>query len=403
MEPCYRNLREALFVNSAELLYFRSLVVTATLATDIADKELAAMRKDRAAEALAVLDEEGPTSDDIASLTATFVLETLIQVADVSHLMMPFEVYKKWNFKLLRETHQAFTDGRAEKDPIDTWYQGEFGFFDFYIIPLAKKLEKCGIDSSFYVENAMNNRRKWEEVGEDLVKDFQKTVRVGRGSFDIADFQDTSSSSESDCDSYSFGEVGESDSEGESDDDDGNDDEASASNPRQTTKKPPLNSAVETLRMIQKQKMEEYSHRLSKGSKQECVTAVKRHTLTTHSERTGRTVDSCISGVSEHAGRSRRIVYKSKAASQHLTPPEKGRLGRSHTAVPEGERRYKQRSKSASCEPNGLEVKSDEEKTGKIARRKKKSRSRSLENSSRQKKSMKGKRPGKIKQKCVEA
>ena len=75
-------------------MHFRSLVVTATLATDIADKELAAMREDRAADALAAMDEEAPTSDDIASRKATFVLETLIQVADVSHLMMPFPMYK---------------------------------------------------------------------------------------------------------------------------------------------------------------------------------------------------------------------------------------------------------------------------------------------------------------------
>jgi len=25
------------------------------------------------------------------------------------------------------------------------WYRGEIGFFDFYIVPLAKKLKECGV------------------------------------------------------------------------------------------------------------------------------------------------------------------------------------------------------------------------------------------------------------------
>lgn len=128
LEPCYREMRDALFQNNDEVLHFRRLVVTATLATDIADKELASMRRDRAAEALAVL-EDGflPTTDDIASQKATFVLETLIQVADVSHLMMPFAWYKRWNYKLLRENYKAFVEGRAECDPLDSWWKGEVG------------------------------------------------------------------------------------------------------------------------------------------------------------------------------------------------------------------------------------------------------------------------------------
>lgn len=42
-------------------------------------------------------------------------------------------VYQKWNQHLFMECYQAFKDGRAEKDPSDGWYQGEIGFFDFYM------------------------------------------------------------------------------------------------------------------------------------------------------------------------------------------------------------------------------------------------------------------------------
>jgi len=52
-----------------------------------------------------------------------------------------WHVYRKWNEKFFLENYKAFKEGRAEKDPSEFWYQGEIGFFDFYIIPLAKKLK----------------------------------------------------------------------------------------------------------------------------------------------------------------------------------------------------------------------------------------------------------------------
>jgi hypothetical protein len=43
------------------------------------------------------------------------------------------------------ECHEALLDGRADNDPLEPWYQGEIGFFDFHIIPLAKKLKESGV------------------------------------------------------------------------------------------------------------------------------------------------------------------------------------------------------------------------------------------------------------------
>lgn len=178
MEPCYKELRESIFKLRSELINFRSLVVTAVMATDIADKELAALRKGRAADALeAQEDEERATSAhmDLVRRKATFVVETLIQVADVSHTMSSFDVFKKWNHRLYREMYRAYKNGRADQDPTDTWYKGEFGFFDFYIIPLAKKLNECGIHgdaSDEYLNNAIRNRKLWEEKGESLMKKY---------------------------------------------------------------------------------------------------------------------------------------------------------------------------------------------------------------------------------------
>jgi hypothetical protein len=48
---------------------------------------------------------------------------------------------------------------RRAKDPSEFWAKGEIGFFDFYIIPLAKKLKDCGVfgvSSDEYLQYAIN-------------------------------------------------------------------------------------------------------------------------------------------------------------------------------------------------------------------------------------------------------
>lgn len=59
-----------------------------------------------------------------------------------------------------------------EKDPAEFWYKGEFGFFDFYIIPLTRKLKECGVfgvSSDEYLNYALKNREEWEAKGEEAV------------------------------------------------------------------------------------------------------------------------------------------------------------------------------------------------------------------------------------------
>ena len=89
--------------------------------------------------------------------------------------MQHWVVFRKWNERLFNEMYQAFADGRSDTDPSKSWYQGELGFFDYYIIPLAKKLETCGVfgvSSHEYLSYAQANRREWEARGEQLVKDY---------------------------------------------------------------------------------------------------------------------------------------------------------------------------------------------------------------------------------------
>ena len=63
---------------------------------------------------------------------------------------------------------RAYLDGRSDKDPAENWYESELGFFDFYIIPLARKLKECGVfgvSSEEYLGFAIENRNEWERKG----------------------------------------------------------------------------------------------------------------------------------------------------------------------------------------------------------------------------------------------
>ena len=66
----------------------------------------------------------------------------------------------------------AFQSGRANHNPSLGWYEGELGFFDHYVIPLAKKLKDCGVfgvSSDEYLNYALENRREWAKKGEQVV------------------------------------------------------------------------------------------------------------------------------------------------------------------------------------------------------------------------------------------
>ena len=145
-EPAFDNLRQTICPTTEELCRFREILVNCVMATDIVDKELKNLRNQRWEKAFAkdnnqMNNEEEESPRDAVNRKATIVIEHLIQASDVAHMMQHWHVYRKWNEMLFRENHAAFEAGRAETNPADSWYQGEIGFFDFYIIPLAKKLK----------------------------------------------------------------------------------------------------------------------------------------------------------------------------------------------------------------------------------------------------------------------
>ena len=190
MDDKYFDLRRAIYSTEEEFLEFRQLLVNIVLATDVMDKDLGAQRKERWNMAFA---KKGSTSHtSLTSLTeedvnrkATIVLEHLIQASDVAHTMQHWNVYAKWNERFFNECYAAYLAGRADKDPSESWYQGEIGFFDFYVIPLAKKLKDCGVfgvSSAEYLRYAEQNRKEWEARGQDMVASFMQKIQQPRRS-----------------------------------------------------------------------------------------------------------------------------------------------------------------------------------------------------------------------------
>jgi class 3 adenylate cyclase len=152
-----------------ELERFHQLVIRAVMATDIADKEL---KEERHARWATLFSESAHQAGNANQLKATIVLDHMMQAADVSHTMQHWHIYRKWNERLFHESWKAYAAGRAETNPVDTWYKSEMGFFDFYVIPLAEKLNECGVygaSSDEYLEYALENRREWEVRGQEVV------------------------------------------------------------------------------------------------------------------------------------------------------------------------------------------------------------------------------------------
>jgi hypothetical protein len=179
MDEAYADLRRAIYVTEEDFLRFRQLVVNIVLATDIMDKDLGALRKDRWNKAFSEqpMDESAEVSQN---RKATIVMEHLIQASDVAHTMQHWHIYRKWNQRLFLELYKAYAEGRAEKDPTENWYKGEMGFFDFYIIPLAKKLKDCGVfgvSSDEYLQYAQQNRKEWELKGRQVTAEMAEVAK----------------------------------------------------------------------------------------------------------------------------------------------------------------------------------------------------------------------------------
>lgn len=125
------------------------------MATDIFDQDLRVLRELRWERAW-----------NSANCKATLVVEHVLQTSDVGHTMQRWEIYREWNESLFNEMYTAFWDGRADKDPSESWYQGELWFFDNWALPLAQSVKDSGalnIVSDQLLQQARQNRSQWEQ------------------------------------------------------------------------------------------------------------------------------------------------------------------------------------------------------------------------------------------------
>eukprot|EP00339_Tiarina_fusa_P001285 CAMPEP_0117066846 /NCGR_PEP_ID=MMETSP0472-20121206/46772_1 /TAXON_ID=693140 ORGANISM="Tiarina fusus, Strain LIS" /NCGR_SAMPLE_ID=MMETSP0472 /ASSEMBLY_ACC=CAM_ASM_000603 /LENGTH=524 /DNA_ID=CAMNT_0004788115 /DNA_START=158 /DNA_END=1734 /DNA_ORIENTATION=- len=181
-EESFRDLRAAIFSTKEERAHFRNMVVNVVLATDICDPGLREFRERKWAKASQVPIFEDALLDDglcqpsspveERSRKASVVMDLIIQAADISHTMQPFDVYLQWNERLYREMYNAYRKGRSQYNPSDgKWYQGELMFYDKHIIPLASRLKDSGMFGQVgdtLLENAQENRTDWEIQGLEL-------------------------------------------------------------------------------------------------------------------------------------------------------------------------------------------------------------------------------------------
>jgi len=179
MDDKYKDLRATIYSDEQEMRRFRQLVVNSVMATDIVDKELKALRNARWERAFSTEYRE-ERKEDAVNRKATIVIEHLIQASDVAHTMQHWHIYRKWNERFFMECYKGYVEKHADVDPSEGWYRGEIGFFDFYIIPLARKLKDCGVfgvSSDEYLNYAMKNRKEWEDKGQEATHEMIERAR----------------------------------------------------------------------------------------------------------------------------------------------------------------------------------------------------------------------------------
>ena len=178
MEDQFSVLRNAIYQGRKEEERFRQLVVNCIMATDIMDKDLKALRSKRWDQTFGASNDAGDNDQkQISDRKATIVIEHLVQASDVAHTMQHWTVFRKWNQRLFDEMYTAYKEGRSDTDPSLTWYRGEIGFFDHYVIPLANRLKEfgefLGVSGDEVLDFAKKNRAEWKDKGEKLVEEMK--------------------------------------------------------------------------------------------------------------------------------------------------------------------------------------------------------------------------------------
>lgn len=209
-EDSFSSLRKKIYgPNKIDGDKFESIIKTTILCTDIFNASRISLTKDRYAVAFSKQDSDCKTSfahnqvakdcndlneleidkicifpDDCeqACLQKTCIIEHLIQVADVAHNYQSWEVFIKWNYRLLKELMVCHQSGWMG-DVTTTWVKSQKEFTDSYALPLISRVQGMhalsDYDNNIIAEAVESIKHKWEVDGEEICSKMQHGVRIG--------------------------------------------------------------------------------------------------------------------------------------------------------------------------------------------------------------------------------
>lgn len=98
-------------------------------------------------------------------------LEHILLLADVGHCSQGYDTFLRWNEAFYEECKVNYDTGRGDFDPRAGWYEGQIGFMENYIAPLAERCERLvPRDGPGRVElrgGVMEILKRWRAEGEE--------------------------------------------------------------------------------------------------------------------------------------------------------------------------------------------------------------------------------------------
>ena len=118
--------------------------------------------------------EQGESAEEPDELKISVILEQILTAADIAHNLQGFFQMEKFSKRLYLELKKAHKEGRGP-DPSEGWYNNQIAFLESYLLPLAQRMEDCGIFGPVvgpaFAQIVEANRDEWLERGQEVTKE----------------------------------------------------------------------------------------------------------------------------------------------------------------------------------------------------------------------------------------
>jgi len=112
--------------------------------------------------------------DQPDELKASVVMEIIMTAADIAPNLQSWDHMVKWSNRLYLELRRAHAAGRGP-DASPDWYRNQIGFLEYYVLPLARKMDETGVFGEMvgpsFARLVEANRDRWLLDGEKVTKD----------------------------------------------------------------------------------------------------------------------------------------------------------------------------------------------------------------------------------------